>query len=82
MASDDELADVLATMPAQDLKGLAKLLAAVIGDKQPKAIRLAAFAPHNEFIWEATDIDSVVGEFRDYLKSVWEDGCYLKLEKE
>jgi hypothetical protein len=58
-----------------------KLLAAVIGEKRPKAVRLTAFAPSNEFIWEAADIDAVAGEFRDYLRSVWEDGCYLKLEE-
>jgi hypothetical protein len=81
-ATDDELADVLLTLPAHDLKGLAKLLAAVIGEKRPKGIRLTAFAPSSQFIWEATDIDAVAGELRDYLRGVWEDGYYLRIEKE
>jgi hypothetical protein len=81
-AGDEELADMLLTMPPRDLSGLAKLLTAVIGDKTPKIVQLAGFAPRSEFIWEAADIDSVAGEFRDYLKSVWEEGSYLKIAKE
>lgn len=80
--TDEEVADALVTMPAQDLKGLVKLLNAVVGDKRPKTVRLVGFSPKTEFIWEATDIDAVVGEFRDYLKGIWEDGCYLKIERE
>jgi hypothetical protein len=34
--SDDELVDVLTTLPAKELKTLAKLLTAVVGDKHPK----------------------------------------------
>jgi hypothetical protein len=60
-ATDDELADVLVTLPEHDLKGFAKLLAAVIGETRPKAVRSTAFAPNSEFTWEAADIDAVVG---------------------
>lgn len=81
-ATDEELTDTLLTMPTHDLKGLAKLLAAVLGDKRPKSVRLTAFVPQHEVIWEAADIESVVSDFRDYLKNAWEDGCYLKVEKE
>jgi hypothetical protein len=80
--SEDELADVLATMPNADIKTLAKLLVAVVGDRRPKNVRLAEFEPRSGFVWEEADIDTVVGEFRDYLKKAWEDGHYLKLEKE
>lgn len=78
---DDELVEVLITLPANELKSLVKLLIAVIGDKKPKAIRMSEFVPRTEFVWEDKDIDTVVGEFRNYLKKAWEDGCYLKIEK-
>ena len=79
--SDDELVDVLTTLPAKELKTLAKLLTAVVGDKHPKAVSVAEFVPQTEFIWEAKDIDAVVTEFRDYIEKAWEEGCYLKIEK-
>lgn len=79
--TDDKLVEILTTLPPQDLKTLAKLLVAVIGDKKPKTVRVTEFVPRTEFVWEDKDIDSVVTEFRDYLKQAWEDGCYLKIEK-
>lgn len=81
-STDEEVADALLTMPTQDLKGLASLVGAVVGDKRPKTVRLAGFSPRTEFIWEPADIEAVVTEFRDYLTGIWEDGCYLKVEKE
>ena len=79
--TDDELVEVLTTLSETDLKSLAKLLIAVIGDKKPKSVRVTEFVPRTEFVWDERDIESVVGEFRDYLQNAWEDGCYLKVEK-
>lgn len=80
--SADELADALVTMPPKELKALVKSLSALIGAKRPKAVRLASFVPGNEYIWESAEIDSVVSEFREYLEGAWEDGFYLKIERE
>jgi hypothetical protein len=79
--NDSEVVDALLTMSDQDLKTVAKLITAAVGDKKPKPIRLNSFTPRAEFIWEATDIEGLVDEFREYLKASWEDGCYLKIEK-
>jgi hypothetical protein len=79
--TDDELVEVLTTLPPKELKSLSKQLIAVIGDKKPKAVRVAEFVPSTEFVWEDKDIEAVVTEFRDYLEKAWEDGCYLKIEK-
>jgi len=79
--TDDELVELLTTLPANELKSLAKLLIAVIGDKKPKSVRMTEFVPRTEFVWENKDIDSVVTEFREYIEKAWEDGCYLKIEK-
>lgn len=81
-ASDDDLAEVLVTMPAAHLNSLASVLVVVVGDKRPKSVHLAAFRPQNEFIWETSDIEGVVNEFRDYLRAMWEDQCYLRIKKE
>ncbi|QRN94036.1 hypothetical protein JRI60_33460 [Archangium violaceum] len=80
--SDEELTDALLTMPGSELKTLAKLLAAVVGDRRPKSVRIGDFEPRSAFLWEASDIDTVVDEFREYLTKQWEDGYYLKIEKE
>ena len=79
--TDDEHVELLTTLPANELKSLAKLLIAVIGDKKPKSVRMTEFVPRTEFVWENKDIDSVVTEFREYIEKAWEDGCYLKIEK-
>lgn len=79
--TDDELVEVLTALPPKELKSLAKLLIAMIGNKKPKAVRVTDFVPRTEFVWEDKDIETVVTEFRDYLKKAWEDGCYLKIEK-
>lgn len=80
--SDDELVEVITTLPAKELNTLAKLLTAVVVDKRPKTVRVTDFAPHTEFVWEDKDMDALVAEFREYIKKAWEDGCYLKIERE
>jgi hypothetical protein len=79
--SADEAGDALVTMSSQDIKTVAKLITAAVGDKKPKTVHLRAFSPHAEFVWDAADIEGVVSEFREYLQAAWEEGCYLKLEK-
>jgi hypothetical protein len=79
--SHEELADMLATMPDQDLKSLAKILAAALGDKSAKTVVLDDFKPQNEFLWEPSDIDAVSRQFRDFLRQQWEEGRYLKLQR-
>jgi hypothetical protein len=77
----EELADMLVTMPNPDLKSLAKIILAAIGDKSPKTVALNDFKPKNEFLWEEGDVDSVTNQFRDFLREHWEEGHYLKLER-
>jgi hypothetical protein len=78
--SHEELADMLATMPDQDLKKVAKILTAALGDKSAKTVALDDFKPQNEFLWEPSDIDAVSDQFRHFLRQQWEEGRYLKLQ--
>ena len=75
------IVEVLLMMNEKERKALAKQLKTVMGGKSVKTIRLQSFEPKTNLIWEAGDIDSVVNEFRTYLESQWEDGCYIKVEK-
>ncbi len=77
----DELADKLLLFTKEELETLAKSLTAVLGEKTPKTVELASFIPSAEFIWEKDDIDFVAREFADFLKSAWESGRYLKLQR-
>jgi hypothetical protein len=79
--TDEELAETLLMTHVHDLKELAKLVAAVTGDRRPKGVGLSEFCPSPGVLWEPSDIDAVVEQLRDYLKGAWEDGCYLKLER-
>lgn len=79
--SADEAGDALVTMSSQDIKTVAKLITAAVGDKKPKTVYLRAFSPRAEFVWDVADIEGVVSEFREYLQATWEAGCYLKIEK-
>lgn len=76
-----DIAEILLMMNQQERKALAKQLKTVLGGKSVKTVRLQSFDPETNLIWEAGDIDTVVNEFRDYLESQWEDGCYIKVEK-
>jgi hypothetical protein len=78
--SEAEAAEVLLTLPARDLKALAKLLAAVVGDKRPKGVHMVEFSPTTVFIWDEKDIELVVEEFRTFLKNAWSEGFYIKIE--
>ncbi|OPY17362.1 MAG: hypothetical protein A4E69_00025 [Syntrophus sp. PtaB.Bin138] len=76
-----DIAEILLMMNQQERKALAKQLKTVLGGKLVKTVCLQSFEPETNLIWEAGDIDTVVNEFRDYLESQWEDGCYIKVEK-
>ena len=80
-STETEVAEILLTLPNKEIKAIAKLLAAAVGDKHPKPVRMVEFSPATEFIWEEKDIDVVVDEFRNYLCGAWEAGYYLKIEK-
>jgi hypothetical protein len=80
-ATATEVAESLLTMPAKKRKDLAKLLKAILGKKRAKPVCLRGFTPRTETVWEETDIERVVGEFRAYLDGQWEPDVYLKIEK-
>ena len=79
--SNKDVCDALVTMPSEKRKQLAKYIKAVLGKKQPKSVSLSAFSPKNAVIFEPTEIENAVSEFREYLNDQWQDGCYLKLEE-
>jgi hypothetical protein len=80
-ATDQEIVEVLLLMNEKERKALAKQLKTVLAGKSVKTIRLQSFEPQTNLIWEVGDIESVVNEFRTYLESKWEEGCYIKVEK-
>jgi hypothetical protein len=79
-STDEEMAGILLKMPKDERKALAKHLKAVVGGKTAKTVSLKSFKPSHELIWEQTEIDAIVKEFRTYLQDHWEDNCYLKIE--
>lgn len=81
MGTPGEAADALVTMPSADRKALAKQLKAILGGKSPKVVRLADFAPKEKTLWEETDIEALVQEFRAFLDGEWEKGRYLTLDE-
>jgi hypothetical protein len=78
----ETMAECLRTMPTADLEVLAKLLAAAVGEKTPKAVSLSAFQPRTSVLWDKSDINSVVEDFRQYLEHEWDDGHYLNILNE
>jgi len=80
-ASTSELTQVLLQTPSGRRKALAKLLKAALGKKKVKPVRLGNFTPQTDTVWEESDIDRVVSEFRAYLTGQWEPEVYLKIEK-
>jgi hypothetical protein len=80
-ATAAEVAESLLTMPSKKRKDLAKLLKAILGKKRAKPVCLRGFAPQTETVWEKSDIERVVAEFRAYLDGQWEPDVYLKIEK-
>jgi hypothetical protein len=80
-ATPVEVAESLLTMPSKKRKDLAKLLNAILGNKRGKLVCLRGFTPQTETVWQQTDIERVVAEFRAYLDEQWEADVYLKIEK-
>ena len=76
-----DVAEALLTMPKPDRKALAKELKAALGGKTAKVVPIGSFTPKTTVLWEKTDIDTVVDEFKDYLKGQWKDGQYIQIEK-
>jgi hypothetical protein len=64
----------------QERQALAKQLKVALGNRTQKPVRLSEFAPKTTTLFEQREIDDVVGEFKEYLNSQWQDGTYLKLE--
>ncbi len=79
--TDKEVAEILLTLPKPDRKTLAKELKATLGGKTAKVVTIGTFTPKTIVLWEKTDIDTVVEEFKDYLKGQWRDGQYIQIER-
>jgi hypothetical protein len=60
---------------------LAKELKILLGSKGQKVVALTEFTPAHTTVFEKPEIDTVVGEFKEFLESKWEDGTYLRIEK-
>lgn len=78
--SDEDVILALQTLPDAGRHELGKLLKSLLAGRKPKTIRLADFHPTVDTLWEEKEIDTVVDQFRDYLKGCWEDGAYVKVE--
>ena len=79
--ADTDVAEALLTMPKPDRKALAKELKAALGGKTAKVVAIGSFTPKTTVLWEKTDIDTVVDEFKEYLKGQWKDGQYIQIER-
>ena len=79
--TDKEVAETLLTLPKPDRKALAKELKAALGGKTAKVVTIGTFTPKTTVLWDKTDIQTVVAEFKDYLKGQWRDGQYIKIER-
>ena len=77
----EDVYDALITMPSEKRKQLAQYLKAMIGHKQPKTVSMGGFRPPNTVIFEQSEIENAVDEFKKYLSGHWEEGYYLKIEK-
>jgi hypothetical protein len=60
---------------------LAKELNAAFGDKTARVVSIAEFTPKTNVLWENTDIDTDVEEFKEYLQRQWKDGQYIQIAK-
>ena len=78
--SDQDAFDTLLILSKADRKSLAKDLKRALGEKTAKVVNIESFALRTTVIWEKSDIDSVVAEFREYLYGNWEDGHYIQIE--
>lgn len=79
--SNAELVDLLLTANIAELSGLCKVLEAASAGKTPKSVTLRSFKPRADVLWEKSDIDAAVDDFRDFLEGAWENGKYLKLDE-
>jgi hypothetical protein len=79
--TDEEVAEILLTLPKSYRKTVAKELKAALGGKTAKVVTIASFTPKTSVLWEKTDIDTVVDEFKNYLKGQCRDGQYIQIER-
>jgi acylphosphatase len=79
--TDEEVAEVLLTLPKPDRKTLAKELKAALGGKTAKVVTIGTFTPKTTVLWEKSDIDTVADEFKDYLKRQWRGGQYIQIKR-
>lgn len=79
--TDSDLAKLLVGLDGKERQVLAKQLKAALGNKAQKTVSLGSFSPETATLFERTEIDAVVEQFREYLDSKWEEGSYLRLEK-
>jgi len=79
--SADQLAKAILAMTPQQRKALAKALKVMLGGKTQKTVRLSAFSPKTDVVWEPGDVDIVTKEFREYLRQQLAQGTYLKIER-
>jgi len=80
-ATPAALAEALIGTSSDDRKQLAKELKILLGSKGQKVVALTEFTPAHTTVFEKPEIDTVVGEFKEFLESKWEDGTYLRIEK-
>jgi hypothetical protein len=73
--------EVLLTLPKPDRKALAKELKTSLGGKTARVVAIHSFAPKTSELWEKSDIDALVEEFKDYLKGQWKEGQYIQIER-
>ena len=79
-ATDQDLTEILLVLSPENRQQLAKDLKRVLGGRTAKLVSLQSFSPTTTVIWETSDIDTIVNEFREYLQKCWEDDTYIQIQ--